>query len=357
MRLVTRGMMIAFAALSLAGTLPTPIETVLHRFAGGSDGADPEAGLIADEQGALFKLTPPAWTETVLYNFCSQPSCSDGGAPFAGLIADEHGALYGTTANGGSSSNGTAFKLTPPAKGQTAWTETVLYSFCSQPGCSDGTGLQAGLITDKSGALYGTTSGGGTGFNGTVFKLTPPATGQTQWTESVLHSFGFTGSGDGGAPVAGLIADEQGALYGTTSGGGTGSNGTVFKLTPPAWTESALYNFCSHPSCSDGVGPLAGLIADNSGALYGTTHAGGSSGNGTVFKLTPPATGQTAWTETVLYSFLGGSDGGAPRAGLIADEQGALYGTTTGGGIGSNGTVFKLTPPAKGQTAWTETVL
>jgi uncharacterized protein YceK len=171
-----------------------------------------------------------------------------------------------------------------------------------------------------------------------------------------------------------LIADESGALYGTTALGGNSACsvlgcGTVFKLTPPsqgetAWTETVLYSF---KGASDGANPFASLISGESGALYGTTLLGGS-GNcfgsecGTVFKLTPPAEGETVWTETVLYSFNGGSDGNFPRASLIADERGALYGTTSSGG-GSNcpgfvcGTVFKLTPPAEGQTAWTETVL
>jgi uncharacterized repeat protein (TIGR03803 family) len=156
--------------------------------------------------------------------------------------------------------------------------------------------------------------------------------------------YGFKGGSDGTDPSAGLIADKQGALYGTTRFGGTGNGGTVFKLTPPAkgqtvWTETVLYRFCSLPNCSDGASPFAGLIADNSGTLYGTTTGGGT--GGTVFKLTPPAKGQTVWTGTVLYGFKGGSDGTDPYAGLIADKQGALYGTMTGGGTG--GTVFKLT--------------
>ena len=128
--------------------------------------------------------------------------------------------------------------------------------------------------------------------------------------------------------MAGLIADNEGALYGTTTIGGGGA-GTVFKLTPPAkgqtaWTETVLYRFTG----SDGGSPYAGLIADDSSALYGTTIFGGISNSGVVFKLTPPAKGQTAWKETVLYNFKGGSDGSYPTAGLIADEQGALYGTT-----------------------------
>ena len=334
------------------------------RFKGGSDGAGPIAGLIADKEGALygttqnggtgnggsgfgtvFKLTPPtkgqtAWTETVLYRFTGG---SDGGDVFAGLIADKEGALYGTT-QGLAPSYGTVFKLTPPAKGQTAWTETVLHGFT---GGSDGAAPRAGLIFDKEGALYGTT------IVGPVFKLTPPAEGQTAWTETVLSLT---------ASEAGLIFDKEGALYGTTSGGGTGNAGTVFTLTPPtkgqtAWTPTVLYNFCPQPSCSDGYEPRAALIFDKEGALYGTTEFGGTGNNGIVFKLTPPTNGTTAWTETVLHSFVGGDGANPIFGGLIFDKQGALYGTTYRGGSANGGTVFKLTPPAKGLTAWTETVL
>jgi hypothetical protein len=182
MRIVSRGMVITLAALSLTGSaVAAPVETVLYSFTGGSDGATPFAGLISDDNGALysttyngggsgncflgcgtvFKLTPPskgqtAWTETVLYRFTGG---SDGAAPLAGLIADESGALYGTALLGGNSNArypngaGTVFKLTPPGTSHTAWTETVLYSFCSQPSCSDGYEPLAGLIADKQGAL------------------------------------------------------------------------------------------------------------------------------------------------------------------------------------------------------------
>ena len=202
---------------------------MLYRFTGSSDGANPAAGVIADKEGALygttvlggnncpyvscgtvFKLTPPAtgqttWRETVLYSFTGG---SDGYAPVAGLIFDNQGALYGTTYYGGNNctygSCGTVFKLTLPRKGQTAWTETVLYKFCSQPGCSDGANVYASLIADRDGALYGATIGGGSGCPqsggcGTVFKLTRPTTGQTPWTETVLYSF-TGGPSDGRAP-------------------------------------------------------------------------------------------------------------------------------------------------------------
>ncbi|HEY8007730.1 MAG TPA: choice-of-anchor tandem repeat GloVer-containing protein [Methylocella sp.] len=405
MRILYRDVAIGLVALSLAGwTLPNPpsVETVLYSFKGvPGDGALPFATLIADKEGALygttsrggissginvgrdcapdgcgtvFKLTPPAkgqtaWTETVLYSFKGYPT--DGEYPTASLIADKEGALYGTTVGGGiGRPYGTVFKLTPPAKGQTAWTETVLYSFKGGP--TDGANLSAGLIVGNDGALYSTTYNGGSQSPGcpdrfgagcgTVFKLTPPAKGQTAWTETVLYSF-KGGPTDGANPFSGVIADKTGALYGT-AGGGSGSFGIVFKLTSPAkgqtaWTETVLYNFKG--GASDGANPN-GLIADKEGALYGTTYYGGSSvniiGNGTVFKLAPRAEGQTAWTESVLYSFKGGpSDGGNPSAGLIADNDGALYGPTVVGGTSGFGTVFKLTPPGRGQTAWTESVL
>jgi uncharacterized repeat protein (TIGR03803 family) len=226
---------------------------------------------------------------------------SDGANPYASLIADKQGALYGTTHVGGSSGSGTVFKLTPPVNGQTAWKETVLYSF----GGSDGAFPWAGLVADKQGALYGTTTAAGNaacdgGYGcGTVFKLTPPVNGQTAWKETVLHT--FAGGGDGATPFAGLIADQQGALYGTTEQGGSSNYGTVFKLTPPAkaqttWTETVLHSFSFSSSDLDGVYPTASLIAGEQGTLYGATPNGGSRGPygygnngygyGTVFKLT-----------------------------------------------------------------------
>jgi len=349
---------------------PSGTETVLHSFAGGNDGANPRAGLIADSSGNLYGTTrggggsgclglgcgvvfklAPSGTETVLFSFCpSDFPCSNGASPLAGLIADGKGNLYGTTSSGGAPNAevGTVFKLTPSG------TETVLHSF---PGGSDGNEPHAGLIADAKGNLYGTTfSGGGSGCGGVgcgvVFKVTPSG------TERVIHSFCPSGfpCKDGINPVAVLTADAKGNLYGTTGFGGGGKAcgtefqlgcGTVFKLTPSG-TETVLYSFCSKPGCSDGMSPVAGLIADGSGNLYGTTRIGGGSkcnppfGCGTVFKLTPSG------TETVLYSFTGGKDGAFPLAGLIADGSGNLYGTTSEGG-GSKacengcGVVFKLT--------------
>jgi uncharacterized repeat protein (TIGR03803 family) len=359
----------------------TPHETRLYAFQGGSDGANPYAGLTADKTGALygttrngggssmcpsagcgtvFKLTPSGsgYTESVLYSFQGYPN--DGVHPLAGLIADKTGALYGTTLYGGSYTSGCGagcgmvFKLTPAGSG---YAESVLYRF--QDG-TDGSGPTGGLIADKTGALYGTTSyGGGSSACkdaqgksigcGTVIKLTPAGSG---YIESVLYR--FQGGNDGAYPYAGLIADTSGALYGTTVYGGLNSAcrapgcGIVFKLTPAgsSYTESVLYRFKGR---KDGKYPFAGLIADTSGALYGTTVYGGacSFSCGTVFKLTP---GGSGYTQSVLHTFHGRNDGATPFAGLIADRTGALYGTTAGGGSGTCrcGIVFKLTPAGSG---------
>jgi len=182
------------------------------------------------------------------------------------------------------------------------------------------------------------------------------AAGQKEW---LVHSFDGT---HGDQPMGNLIADSAGNLYGTAFQGGAHNWGVVYELVRPvppktAWTETVLYSFCSvGAACSDGSHPVAELITDDAGALYGTTVYGGSEDSGAVFKLTPPAKGQTAWTESVLKSFCETTvclDGSYPQAGLVFGPQGALYGTTYNGGFGGNGygysggVVFKLTRPGK----------
>jgi uncharacterized repeat protein (TIGR03803 family) len=221
----------------------------------------------------VFKVTPSG-SETILHSFSGFPS--DGAYPQAGLIADASGNFYSTTSSGGASNGGTVFEVTPSGS------ETILHSFSGLP--SDGAYPQAGLIADASGNLYGTTSHGGENGNGTVFKLMNQ---DGTWTETVLYSFGSS-SADGQVPYAGLIADASGNLYGTTFNGGDSTNrchgaacGTVFKVTPSG-TETVLYSFTG----SDGENPFGGLIAGTFGGLYGTTYQGGAYGDGTVFKLT-----------------------------------------------------------------------
>ena len=238
------------------------------------------------------------------------------------MVQDSADNLYGTTPDGGASDAGVVFKVAKHGK------ETVLYSFT---GGDDGGNPFAGLIRDSAGNLYGTTTYGGdlkcnNGYGcGTVFKL-----GKTG-KETVLYS--FTESPDGAYPYAGLVRDTKGNLYGTTFFGGASGAGTVFKVDKTG-KETVLYSFTGG---SDGKYPYAGLLRDTKGNLYGTTEYGGASSNGTLFKL------DTSGTETVLHSFTGGSDGGLPIAGLILDASGNLYGAAQSGGDGG-GTVFELTP-------------
>jgi uncharacterized repeat protein (TIGR03803 family) len=317
-----------------------------------ADGLYPQAGLIEDSsgdfygttseggahgQGAVFKLGAGGG-ETVLYSFCAKSRCTDGKRPLAGLIADKSGNLYGTTYSGGAHAGGTIFKLAPNGA------ETVLHSFCSQKSCVDGAKPLGALVLDSSGNLYGTTDYGGRYNYGTVFRVEPNG------TEAVLHSFcNQDNCADGVYPQAGLILDNSGNLYGTAVEGGRNGYGVAFKLAPDR-TETVLYSFCAQDNCTDGAEPGAGLVADGSGNLYGTTYYGGSSGYGAAFKLA--ANG----TETVLHSFCSEghcADGANPLAGLVRDSAGNLYGTTEDGGEKARccGVAFKLA------TSGSETVL
>ncbi|HEX7915955.1 choice-of-anchor tandem repeat GloVer-containing protein [Rudaea sp.] len=374
--------------------------TTIYEFNGGDDGVWPYGSLLeykgefygttwkggTSNLGTIFKLTPPAaghnlWTKTVLHNFTGNiNSYTDGAYPQAGLIYDANdGKFYGTTNQGGQSGYGTIFALVPPANPQGEWREATIYSFCSLPSCEDGTYPQASLVLGADGALYGTTSKGGPyyGGYGTAFRL---KYGEDKLFR-VIYNFCTVGYYclDGYRPVAELIADKQGALYGTTplGGNGSGNSGIAFKLTPPAagtglWTQTVLYNFCSDgddDGCVDGASPAAALVFDTQGNLYGTTqtgkvyHAGGNRSNscsGTVFKLTPPGNGATGWTESVIHSFASGLIGCGPVAALIVDSQNNLYGTNSYGGeldARGVGTVFKVGPPHRDGTPRTLTVL
>lgn len=271
----------------------------------------------------------------VLYTLAGVPS--DGSFPVGNLIFDQVGNLYGTTELGGSSIGcgpggcGTVFELSPALDG--SWTETELYTFCSNYAneqCLDGAFPDAGLALDAAGNLYGVTGGGGmnscafrTPYGcGTVFELSPPSSPGGPWAEAVLYNFCTRYADktclDGALPQSQLAFDESGNLYGTTWTGGAGGNnstdgccvgGTVFELSYNAgkWTETILHNFCPRgpkSKCPDGVGPESGVVFDESGNLYGTTESGGrtaSLGGGTVYELSPDF---GAWTETVLYHIL-----------------------------------------------------
>ncbi|MGA9474547.1 MAG: choice-of-anchor tandem repeat GloVer-containing protein [Terriglobales bacterium] len=193
-------------------------------------------------------------------------------------------------------------------------------------GGGDGANPIGALVRDSIGNFYGTTNAGGANNYGTVFKLTKAG------VETVLHSFAFDGV-DGWGPWATLLRDKNGNLYGTTQAGGTFGEGTIFELTPGG-TESLLYSFGANPM--DGAFPNAELVRDGKGNLYGTTYGGGLNAGGTVFKMS------AAGAETVLYRFMGGYDGNQPQAGMVRDPKGNLYGATVKGGQNGAGTIFRL---------------
>ena len=275
-----------------------------------------------------------AQTYTVLHNFTGG---GDGFYPKAGVTLDQAGSLYGTADGFESYGYGTVYKLTHQGSN---WSLNPLYEFT---GGSDGANPEARVIFGPNGTLYGTTYAGGTYNGGTVFNLRPyPAVCKTAlcpWAETVLYPFSRGADGYYPSP-ADLIFDQAGNIYGTTIA--PSGNGVVYELTPSGggWTESVLHSFSGYP---DGAGPFGGVILDNAGNLYGTTESGGTgSGQGTVFELTYSM--GSGWSESILYSFQGGSDGGVPLVGLIFDPLGNLYGATSDGGSGGGGTVFKLTP-------------
>jgi uncharacterized repeat protein (TIGR03803 family) len=238
----------------------------------------------------------------------------------------------------------------------------VIYAF---QGGNDGIGSND-VIADRAGNLYGTTfNGGGPAGAGTVYELSPPAQKGGAWTETILYSFSYAQLESGIGPMAGLVMDASGNLFGSTWLGGPAGGGLVFELSPPtqkggAWTYSLVYDF-SAPN--DGYSPEARLTLDGAGNLYGTTTAGGTGGCaggcGTVFKLAPPPQPGGAWTETVLYNFPGSFPyGGGTNGGVTMDANGALYGTTRVAGGGPDGAVFRLTPPkTKHGTHWAHSVL
>ena len=279
-----------------------------------------------------------AQTFTLLHTFNEQ----DGWQPDAGLTMDRAGNLYGTTGYGGGACGegcGTVFEL---ERRGSNWIFSRLFVFTG----ANGNNPQARVIFGPDGNLYGTTTNGGAAGKGEVFRLQPPPSVcrsvDCPWTETVLYS--FQGGSDGANPTYGdLVFDRAGNLYGTTPSGGSSNCvrgcGTVYELSPSngGWTERILYRF---QGSADGANPYAGVILDRVGNLYGTSAGGGladCTGEycGVIYKLTLSESG---WTESVLYSFTGGSDGSFPMGGLISDQAGNLYGVTYGGGV-----VYKMT--------------
>jgi uncharacterized repeat protein (TIGR03803 family) len=276
--------------------------------------------------GSVYRLSPSPdgnWTETMLHQF----TVNDG-IPGSGLVMDSSGHLFGTELSGGTSLLGAVYELTPNADG--SWTYSVIHSFGPVP---DGQSSMGELVLDGAGNLYGTTQVGGTLNNGTVFELSP--NGSDDWTEKILYN--FTGGTDESRPNGPVLLDAKGNIYGTTGNGDNGP-GTVFELLKNSngtFTESTLHTFGNDGI--DGTFPASGLTFDRSGNLYGTTQSGGSTGEGTVFKMTRLARG--IWTERVVYNF----ETFSKPSGLIF-RNGTFYGTTDSGGAHNDGTVFQLKP-------------
>jgi len=296
--------------------------------------------------------------ETVLYDFSDQ---GDGRDP-TGVTLDGQGNVFGTTTWGGpgtcgGSGCGEVFEL---VRAQSGWTFQTIHAF--QGTTSDGSNPSASVVFDAQGNLYGTAAGGGTGNCGVVYELSPQGDGT--WNETILYDFKPPGSGsDGCIPESRLVFDTAGNLYGTTYFGGGGNVehtgcesgcGTVFRLSPKAggvWKETVLHVFHGMQTL-DGTYPQAGVVFDSKGNLWGTTtqggtqleNCGGFSSCGTVFELSPAAKGK--WNEILVYSFLGTPDTGwTPAAGLIIDANDNLYGPLGGPG---NGAIFELSPQAGG---------
>ncbi|HXO17851.1 MAG TPA: choice-of-anchor tandem repeat GloVer-containing protein [Candidatus Dormibacteraeota bacterium] len=322
-------------------------ETVLHNFTCYGDGKSPHGGVAFDPQGNLdgttvaggsggacasdgcgvvYQLTPQ--TENVLHSFTAG---NDGFGPGGGVIFDKKGNVYGTTPDGGADSEGVVYEVSHAGK---QWHEHVIHTFT---GGNDGAvGSLGSLTIDASGSLYGVTEEGGAHSAGTAFKLSRVS--NKRWKLTTIYA--FKGSPDAGSPYGGLVADAKGNLYGTTYYGGANGLGTVYELIHKGgrkYRERVLYSF---KGGSDGSSSTTTLVFGTSADLYGTTSAGGGTCDcGTIFKLS-----SKSGTETVLHSFGSGTDGSYPYYGLTKDSSGNFYGTTVAGGSFGQGTVFKFTP-------------
>jgi len=275
---------------------------------------------------------------------------TDGNTPNGKLATDGDGRLFGATQNGGAIGVGAIFMLAPNSRAPTGWAETVIHSFDG----FDGGNPYGGLVVDTQGVVYGSSSGGGKNFDGTIFALTPRNRHKTSWTYKNI----FQGNAAADNPEAGLIMDDAGVIYATTIQGGANAGcpncGEVFALVPPTgkgahWSKKTLHSFAGG---TDGITPLATLTMDAAGNLFGTTQGGGGSsspacavttGCGVIFKLTPAPKGP--WAETIIHDFNDQADGNQPGGSVVIDPStGALLGTTDGGTDG-NGTIFQVGHP------------
>ena len=344
---------------------------VLHTFRSGSDGFQPGGGLAADAAGNLygttyyhgaaefvggtvFMLKPPAagqtaWTYRVIYRF--PQNANDAIGP-TGALTVRNGIIYGATAGGGNQSCGcgTVFRLRPLNAAKTLWKYAVIHRFNER---RTGSTPGAGVVFGPDGALYGSTTSGGTYGAGTVFRLV--GSGDGPWSKTTIYQ--FRGPNTNSGPAGELIFNKAGnVIYGTTFSGGSLRQGTVFQLkrAGASWTHTVLKAFRpSYTTPHDGALPRGQLIFGKDGALYGTTEAGDRGGShtydlGTVFRLKPNANG--TWTFSVVHEF---RDANGPKAGLTMDSAGNFYGTASGGGFYGAGVIYKLTQLAGGKWGFT----
>jgi len=357
-RRLVSGLFVFFftAALSLAGA---QTETTLHTFTNGSDGGYPQSSALLSLGGKLYGVSLfgglySYGTVFELENINGRwqeiilynfTGGSDGGYPIGALIPDASGNLYGVTTNGGPQNSGVVFELVNSGG---SWQEQVLHSFGSN---FDGANPQGPLVFDSKGNLFGTTVLGGGLNEGTVYEMT---NSNGSWDETVIHNFG--GTGDGTLPYGQVVLDAAGNVYGTTATGGpyqcTGLGcGIVYELSPSSsgWTETIVHSF---QGSSDGFYPRP-LTRGKNGTLFGATAYGGygscSNGCGTVFELAQSENG--TWTKTVLHRFVGGTSSGQPSAPVTLDRSGNIYGETGQQGS-SYGTVYRLAPKTGGGYAF-----
>jgi uncharacterized repeat protein (TIGR03803 family) len=324
--------------------------TPLYDFQGGNDGTNPQmanvsvapsgvlysttyygGGLCASGNGCgtVLMLQPRAtacptatcpWNETILHRF----NGNDGAGPVGALLLDQDGNLNGAANTGNLLNGGVVYQLSG-----SGWAEQILFHPYGYPG--------SGVAGDGRGNLYGSTFIG-IRSRGTVYQLTQSG---GNWVGTDIYE--FSGSVDGGYPVAGVTFDAEGNLYGATTSGGSGNGGTVFELSPSGgnWNYKLLYSFTGPNNGRLVVGPVGNLVLDSAGNLYGTTISDGASGHGAVFKLT---SSNGSWTYTSLHDFTGGSDGAYPYSNLVFDADGGIYGTASAGGAFNAGVIFEIAP-------------
>jgi uncharacterized repeat protein (TIGR03803 family) len=379
---------IALAAitLSLAVCAQAQTYTTLASF-DGDDGDFPQYGSLVQaadgnyygttqyggthSRGVFFRVTPSG--ELIgIYNFCSLTKCTDGKAPWSGPVLGTDGNFYGTTNEGGNSEDaGTIYKITPRGK------LTTLYSFCPASPCNDGK-FPLGLMQASNGNFYGVASNYGVNNNGTIFEFSKSG------VFTVLYSFcSQANCADGTEPYSGLMQASNGMLYGTTSEGGTYNHGTVYEISP-AGQFRTIHSFCAEPNCADGDAPYAGLVEDANGNLYGTTAYGGADSLGTVFEITVahqfirvhtfdntdgsyPTSALILASDGNLYGTTSSDSAGEgtifqitaagefhslyavctcmganPFGALLQATDGSFYGTTGSGGASNDGTIFRF---------------